>query len=78
MQGVDCDRVLCYVPERCHGFALAKTNRARQGIENRNTITQQQITRLNAWRAVVVNPQQASAEQAIQLLQQDLSLSRKP
>jgi hypothetical protein len=55
------------------GVYWQKTNRALQDIENRTAITQQQITQLNARRVVVADPRQASAEQAVQLLQQDLN-----
>jgi hypothetical protein len=50
-----------------------KTNKALQDIESRTATSQQQITQLNARRVIVADPRQASAEQAVQLLQQDLN-----
>jgi hypothetical protein len=50
-----------------------KTNRATRDIESRAATIQQQITQLNARRVVTADPRQASAEQAVQLLQQDLN-----
>jgi len=50
-----------------------KTSQAMRDIESRTAIAQQQITQLNARRVVVADPRQASAEQAVQLLQQDLN-----
>lgn len=55
------------------GMYWQKASRALQDIESRTTITQQQIAQLNARRVVVADPRQASAEQAVQLLQQDLN-----
>lgn len=55
------------------GLYWQKTKRALQDIESRSAITQQQITQLNARRVVVADPRQASAEQAVQVLQQDLN-----
>lgn len=55
------------------GVHWQKTNRALQDIESRSASTQQQITQLNARRVLVADPRQANAEQAVQLLQQDLN-----
>lgn len=50
-----------------------KTNRATREMESRATATQNKIAQLNAQQVVVTDPRQASAEQAVQLLQQDLN-----
>lgn len=50
-----------------------KTNRTARDIESRAAIAQQQIAQLNARQVIVADPRQASAEQAVQLLQQDLN-----
>lgn len=50
-----------------------KKDRAARDIESRAAIAEQQITQLSARRVVVADPKQASAEQAAQLLRQDLN-----
>jgi hypothetical protein len=57
------------------GVALywQKINQATRDIESRVGLVKQQIAQLNARRVVVADPKQASAGQAVQLLQQDLN-----
>lgn len=50
-----------------------KAGRAGRDFESRMNISQQQIARLGASKTITVDPKQASAEQAAQLLQQDLN-----
>jgi len=50
-----------------------RTDRVLRDIESRTATSQQQITQLNARRVIVADPRQASAEQAVQLLRQDLN-----
>ena len=50
-----------------------KAIQATRDIESRANLSQQQIAQLNARRVVAADPKQASAEQAVQLLQQDLN-----
>jgi hypothetical protein len=50
-----------------------KSSQVTRDIESRAGLAKQQIAQLNARRVVVADPKQASAEQAVQLLQQDLN-----
>lgn len=50
-----------------------KAGREGRHLESRNNIHRQQIARLGASKTITADPKQASAEQAAQLLQQDLN-----
>lgn len=54
-------------------FYWQKSNEATRDIESRVNLVKQQMAQLNARRVIVADPKQASAEQAVQLLQQDLN-----
>lgn len=50
-----------------------QAHKAGRDVESRISIARQQVAQLSAPRVVIVDPRQTSAEQAAQLLQQDLN-----